>query len=226
MEEQKLSSFEIPTKIEITLYRYNYIDNLVISALKKGARLERKHENKFSVSKAEFRKSIKRSRPLLKEYEKFANIDPSFVSANEVNSIFFLRNLLESYTNLEELIVNVSTDKTYTRLIETEEKTIVGFMHRFIECKIDLTERLNRDELHLFNELFQKMGYLEETRLADRHFFYVESEDFVERLMALEEVDKEILSRYSIVYTFFFDFIEPKIEQDKANILIITDLDY
>lgn len=226
MEEQKLSSFDIPTKIEITLYRYNYIDNLVVSALQKGILLERENKDRFSVSKAEFRKSIKRSRPLLKELKKFSNIDPNFVSPSEVNSMFFIRNILNTYNNLNEIVINVSRDKEYTRLIETDDRTIVGFMHRYLECSIDLTEILSRDELHLFNELFEKMDYIKESKLEEKHYFYVDTADFIERLMALEEIDKEIIDRYSIVYTTFFDLIESKVEQDKANLLIITDLDY
>ena len=140
--------------------------------------------------------------------------------------MFFIRNILNTYNNLNEIVINVSRDKEYTRLIETDDRTIVGFMHRYLECSIDLTEILSRDELHLFNELFEKMDYIKESKLEEKHYFYVDTADFIERLMALEEIDKEIIDRYSIVYTTFFDLIESKVEQDKANLLIITDLDY
>ena len=158
--------------------------------------------------------------------EKFSSIDANTVSASEVNSMFFIRNILESYNNLDEIVIHICRDKEYTRLIETDERTIVGFMHRYLECKIDLTEILSRDELHLFNEVFEKMGYLSESKLFERHYFYVDTNDFIERLMALEEIDKEIVDRYAAVYTLFFEFIEAKVEQDKAKLLIITDLEY
>ena len=46
---------EIPTHISFTLYKNDYIDNLIISRVKKECRNESKKKNEFIVSLDDFR---------------------------------------------------------------------------------------------------------------------------------------------------------------------------
>lgn len=225
MAEEKVAIFDIPTKIEITLYRYNYLDNLIISAVKESANPKFSSRARIIVSKTEFGKILKRSRVISREIEKFSNVDPEYVTANNVNTIFFINNIMKMYTNLQEIIVNISTERTYSRLVETEDRSIIGFAHRFLECRIDLTQYLEKSEIKIFNEFFAKMGYLSESLLSDKHYFVVPADEFVDKMMAMEEISKDFTDMYANVYNFFFDIIENKVEQDKAKLLIVTDLD-
>jgi hypothetical protein len=224
MAEEKVVIHDIPTKIEITLYRYNYLDNLIISAVKGIVNLKQSSDSKLVISKEDLKKCLKRSRIITKEIEKFSNVDPEFVTPNSVNSVFFINNILTSYKNLQEITINISPERTYSRLVQTEERSIISFFHRFLECRIDLTEHLDKIEIKHFNEFFQKMGYLNESLLSDKHYFIVPADDFIEKMMAMEDISKDFTDMYSNVYNFFFDIIENKIEQDKAKLLIVTEL--
>ena len=52
---------EIPTHIAFTLYKNDYVDNLIISKVKKECRNESKNDNEFIVSLEGFQNAIKAS---------------------------------------------------------------------------------------------------------------------------------------------------------------------
>jgi len=61
---------EIPTHIAFTLYKHDYVDNLIISKVKKECKNESNNKNEFIVSLVEFQSAITKSTFLRAELRK------------------------------------------------------------------------------------------------------------------------------------------------------------
>ena len=87
----KQFELEIPTHIAFTLYKNDYVDNLIISKVKKECRNESNNDTEFIVSLDQFQSAIKTSAFLRAEMKKVIDQDhlpnPNF----KPNSIFFLQ---------------------------------------------------------------------------------------------------------------------------------------
>jgi hypothetical protein len=212
---------EIPTKIEITLYRYNHIDGMILACLRRDADLRygKKYETKFEVPAEEVKRILNKNERLRKELVRFKEM--KFVEPTDVNSIFFLNAMMTNYPNLDSFIVVVNKDKSFSRLIETEDRKIIAFNHRVLEGKIDVTQGRSIEEIRLFNEVLTKMGLLTNKR---KNFINIDAADLVEELVKFEENDEfAIDGKYAPVFSAFFSWIEEKVEEDNSALILVTD---
>ena len=146
---------EIPTHIAFTLYKNDYIDNLIISKVKKECKNESKKKNEFIVSLEGFQNAIKTSTFLRAELKKTIDQDllpnPNF----KPNSIFFLQSIINRLINLNKITFKISDEKIFSRLVKVDGgREIVSFHFNIIEGTFDLTQILSRDQLDTFNKRF------------------------------------------------------------------------
>lgn len=212
---------EIPTKVEITLYKYNYIDSLILTNLRKEAdlRFGKKYESKFEVQADDLRKALLKNGILKKQYNKFKEM--SFASPQEVNTVYFLNAMLSNYPMLDTFIIIVNTDKQYSRLVEADDRKIISFEHKVIEGKIDVTKGRSIEEIRLFNEVLVKLGILK----GKKNFVEITAGNLVNELVKFEENEDEegIDGKYAPVFNSFFSWIEEKLEEDNSSLVIVTD---
>ena len=101
---------EIPTHIAFTLYKHDYVDNLIISKVKKECKNESNNKNEFIVSLVEFQSAITKSTFLRAELKKTIDQDllpnPNF----KPNSIFFLQSIINRLPHLDKITFKISDD--------------------------------------------------------------------------------------------------------------------
>ena len=130
----KQFELEIPTHILFTLYKNDYIDNLIISRVKKECKNESENPSEFIVSLDQFERAIKTSAFLRAEVQKTIDNEvlpnPNF----KPNSIFFLQSIIARLSNLERITFKISTDKVFSRLVQLENgREIVSFHFNIVE---------------------------------------------------------------------------------------------
>ncbi|MCH9022900.1 MAG: hypothetical protein IID32_09050, partial [Planctomycetes bacterium] len=113
------------TNISFTLYRYDYIDSIIISRVLKECKnycIDRKGAYKISVQG--FKRAMETSPRLKKEIEK-AKLCVIPTPNLEVNSLFFLWHIMDALTNLQWLTFKISEEKEYSRIMEVHDKEVL-----------------------------------------------------------------------------------------------------
>jgi hypothetical protein len=120
-------SYELPYALDITLYKHNYYDNLIINNLKRNTRYEKLPDspNSFIVTAEDFRKML--SDKFKREVNNAQSLTEVTIKEG-VNSIYFLDKLFMNFNNLEFIKVNVSEKRDFTRLLTVgENRSVINF---------------------------------------------------------------------------------------------------
>ena len=213
----KQFELEIPTHIAFTLYTNDYIDNLIISKVKKECKNNSDNTSEFNVSLEQFEKAIQTSAFLRAELQKTMDQEllpnPNF----KPNSIFFLQSILARLSNLERITFKISNNKLFSRLVKLENgHEIVSFHFNIIEGIFDLTQILDREQLDTFNKKFIDIGILSNKYLDRASHFYIKAALLFDILAEMEE--SQIMDAFDIITS-----IDPKIEEDDPILLVKTD---
>tara|TARA_R110000851_G_scaffold81029_4_gene178045 strand:- start:1752 stop:2420 length:669 start_codon:yes stop_codon:yes gene_type:complete len=213
----KQFELEIPTHIAFTLYKNDYIDNLIISRVKKECRNKSENTSEFNVSLEQFERAIKTSAFLRAELQKTIDQEllpnPNF----KPNSIFFLQSIIARLSNLERITFKISNEKIFSRLVKLENgHEIVSFHFNIIEGIFDLTQILDRKQLDTFNKKFIDIGILSNKYLDRASHFYIKAALLFDILAEMEE--SQIMDAFDIITS-----IDPKIEEDDPILLVKTD---
>ena len=208
---------EIPTHIAFTLYKNDYIDNLIISRVKKECKNGSDKDSEFIVSLDQFEKAMRTSAFLRAQIQKTAEQDllpnPNF----KPNSIFFLQSIINRLSNLDVITFKISDEKMFSRLVKVEgNREILSFHFNIIEGTFDLTKILNREQLDTFNKRFMDVGVMENKYLQRVSYFYIKANTLFDILAEIAET--QMLDAFDIITS-----IDPKIEEDDPILLIKTD---
>ena len=208
---------EIPTHIAFTLYKNDYIDNLIISKVKKECRNESKKKNEFIVSLEGFQSAIHKSTFLRSELKKTLDQDllpnPNF----KPNSIFFLQSIISRLPNLSKITFKISDEKVFSRLVKVDGgREIVSFHFNIIEGTFDLTQILDREQLDTFNKRFMDVGIMKNKYLERISYFYIKATVLFDILSEMDEA--QVLDAFEIITS-----VDPKIEEDDPVLLVKTD---
>jgi len=208
---------EIPTHIAFTLYKNDYIDNLIISKVKKECRNESKKKNEFIVSLEEFQHAIQTSAFLRAELKKTLDQDllpnPNF----KPNSIFFLQSIINRLANLNKITFKISDEKIFSRLVKVDGgREIVSFHFNIIEGTFDLTQILDRVQLDTFNKRFMDVGIMKNKYLERTPYFYIKATVLFDILSEMDEA--QVFDAFDIITS-----VDPKIEEDDPILLVKTD---
>ena len=208
---------EIPTHIAFTLYKNDYVDNLIISKVKKECRNESKKKNEFIVSLEGFQNAINSSAFLRAELKKTISQDllpnPNF----KPNSIFFLQSIINRLPNLNKITFKISDEKIFSRLVKVDGgREIVSFHFNIIEGMFDLTQILDRVQLDTFNKRFMAVGIMKNKYLERIPYFYIKATVLFDILSEMDEA--QVFDAFDIITS-----VDPKIEEDDPILLVKTD---
>ena len=208
---------EIPTHISFTLFKNDYIDNLIISKVKKECRAEDFKDGKITLSSKKFRAAIENSAFLRAEIKK-AKTQQGAPNPNfKPNSIFFLESIIGRLVNLETITFKISNDKSYSRLIKVDGgREVLSFHFNIVEGTFDLTKILDREQLDAFNKRFMEVGILKNKYLERSSYFYIKAQVLFDVLAQMEEA--QVFEAFDLITS-----IDPKLEEDDPTLLVKTD---
>jgi hypothetical protein len=209
--------FGIPTHISFTLYKFDYIDSIIISrVLKECKNWNTTNENTYTIKVDSFKSAIIGSKRLRTEIQKTEIHGLSPMPGLKPNSISFLWSILERLPNLDWLTFDISYDKKFTRLIKIENKEVQSFYFRIDEGIFDLTRVYDRTSLDVINRKIIQFGVMPNKYLERLPYFYMKASVLFDVLGQLEM--DESLNTFELL-----DQIDPKLEEDDPILLVITD---
>ncbi len=207
----------IPTHISFTLYKFDYIDSIIISrVLKECKNWNTTSDNVYTVKVDSFRSALLGSNRLKAEIHRTEEHGLNPAPGLKPNSVSFLWSIMERLHNLDWLTFNISYDKKFTRLIRIENREVLSFYFRIDEGIFDLSRVFDRESLDIINRKIIKFGIMPNKYLERSPYFYMKSSMLFEILGQLEM--DEALNTFDVL-----DQIDPKLEEDDPILLVITD---
>lgn len=229
--EIKPLSYELPYALDITLYKHNYYDNKIITHLKSSTQYETIEgvDDSFIVTVSEFKGVL--DEHFNKELNAAHNLTENTLK-DGVNSIYFIDKIFSNFNNLEYIRINVSNKRSFTRVVELDQKrNVISFDYKIVTAVLNVTDYTENDsELIAINNLFKDIGLIKEDNFGKKNnYFTVSAQDLMTLINSkhglsfeLEDPD-ELESEHRDSIELIYDLIDSKHESDNPKIIVITD---
>jgi hypothetical protein len=205
----------MPTAIDVTLYKYNYIDNKLWAQIQNDLDFIELGNDSIMVSSSQLKVIL--DRYYQNSINRIKSVGSDFLH-KEINTVFFLYQLLMEMENLQYIKFTLSKDKKYSRIVENGGVKMIQFSFKLLTATFRLFDLYEDDELPLVNKILEELDILEHgvpyTRLNAKELY-----DTI--LFYLEEKDPEDIE--AGIVTDILDILEAKIEKEDPLILLITD---
>ena len=213
MQQFEFSS--MPTAIDVTLYKYNYIDNKLWAQIQNDIDFIELGNDSVMVSTSQLKFIL--DKYYQSSINKIKSVGSDFMH-KEINTVFFLFQILLEMENLQYIKFTLNKDKKYTRIIETDGVKMIQFSFKLLTATLRLYDLYDEYELQLVNRILEELKILEKeipyTRLNAKDLY-----DTI--LFYLEEKDPEDAEAGMV--TDILDILESKIEKEDPLLLLITD---
>lgn len=205
-----------PLILEIFLNSNNYKDRLLISDLKKKARLVKFgdfEENSFFVRVDEVDEILHTK--FLRDLKEFDTLSDTSLASN-VTSIYFIDSMIRDFKSLRYFKIYVSNSQNYTRKVENR----IVFDYRIMHSKIDLANKCIPEFRKQCEEIFSKLGIYRCETFFEKPYFEISAKDLFSKLIhyssSLDQDDEEQITIMEILTIF-----GPKLEKDNSILLVI-----
>ena len=202
----------LPTAIDITIYKYNYLDNKLWTQIQNECEF-------IDLGKESIMISVNEIGDILNKYyiddvNKIKSVG-SDLFHKEVTTIFFLYQMLIEMPNLKYIKINLNKNKAYSRLVTSDGANILKFDFKTLSATLKLYDVYPPEELGIVNKYLKKAGVLK------NHYVRIRANELATKIddyLADNPDDKDAGIMMDIV-----DIIEPKLEKDGALTLLNTD---
>lgn len=209
-----MNFFKIPTHIQYNLYEQDFLDCKLISILLN------KSNATFINSKSLIIKNIDLKQLLEDNFYSYIELYKSQTTEEQIqtmNSIVFLYTVVETFSNLKFISINVLNDLSFNRVTIDENGIEVPFYnYNILNATINLPEFFNLDELKILNSIFYKCNILD----YNNTFINIKSKSFYETV--LEYFEDETYFNEQQLSKFDSIFLQ-KLDDNDTQLLIITD---
>ena len=213
MQQFEFSS--MPTAIDVTLYKYNYIDNRLWAQIQNDIDFIELGNDSIMVSASQLKFIL--DTYYQNSINRLKSVGSDFIH-KEINTVFFLYQILIEMENLQYIKFTLSKDKKYSRIIENDGVKMIQFSFKLLTATLRLYDLYDEFELPLVNKILEELEILEDgihySRLGAKELY-----DSI--LFYLEEKDPE--DTEAGIVADILDILESKIEKEDPLLLLITD---
>ena len=213
MQQFEFSS--MPTAIDVTLYKYNYIDNKLWAQIQNDIDFIELGNDSIMVSSSQLKFIL--DTYYQNSINKIKSIGSDFMH-KEINTVFFLFQILIEMENLQYIKLTLNKDKKYSRIIEVDGVKMIQFSFKLLTATLRLYDLYEDNELPFVNQILEELEILEPgvpyTRLNAKELYN-------SILVYLEEKDPDDIE--AGIVTDILDILESKIEKEDPLLLLITD---
>jgi len=217
-EEDEITNVVDPLILEIYLYKSNYKDRLLISALKEKAYMIRMSEmieedDSFFVRVDDVNYILREN--FKKDIKQFDSTPEKSLS-NLVTSIYFIDSMIKSFSMLKYFKVKVSKSEVYTR----KSKDMIAFEFKVIHSRLHMPSFCTDEFLEKCQDIFRKIGFYKKDRFDKSPYFETTAVEFIDKLIQYtHSVDEE----EAIYVDNILSILGSKIEKDNPVLLIIVE---
>lgn len=208
----------LPTSIDITLYKYNYIDNKLWTQLKNQVDYIEVNNNSIIITKNQLHAILLNN--YSDEINKIKSVGSKFFH-NQVNTIYFTWMMMNEMKSLQYIKLTLNKDKSYTRILmnSNDEKTI-EFDFKLLSITIKLTEIFDENEIKIINDILYNLDIID----SQEPYIRLKAVELIEIIDSyLSTLDEDILSEEAEIITELLEIFTYKIERDNPLTLLVTD---
>ena len=210
-----------PTAVDVTLHRYNHMDNRLWTQIKNELDYVDINETSVVVSISQLRSLLDDNYISLINQIKSTGAESLH---KKVSSPYFLYMMCIDMPNLQLVKFNLSYDKKFTRLLENDGNKVLKFDFKVLAITIRLSEVFETEDLHLLNPVLESLKILEH----DVPYARLQAIDLIDTLDAWVENEMEYDLEEGApdavpLVTTLMDLIDMKTEGDNPIALIVTD---
>lgn len=212
---------KLPTAVDVTLQRYNHMDNRLWTQLKNQLDYVEIDDTSVVVSIEQLRTFLDINYVSL--VNKIKSTGAEFLH-KKVNSPYFLYMMCVDMENLQLVKFTLAYDKKFSRLIENDGNKVLKFDFKILTMTLKLSDVFEKEDLAIINPVLEKLKILEEgvpyarlkmIDLLDTLDAWINSE--IDRDLKEDEPDPIPL------ITTIMDMIDAKSESDDPLTLLVTD---
>lgn len=205
----------LPTSIDITLFKYNYIDNQLWNRIYNELDYIQADDDSIIVSTELLIELLdKYYSPML---VKIGTVSSDFLH-KEVNTIYFLIMILQQMENLLFIKFTRSYQKKFSRMIEVDGQKTLRFDFKILTITLRLADFFTGSELNILNKYLVK----EEIMKDGIPFMSYKLSEFLEKIdQLIEKIDEDLAA--GDLLAGILDIIEHRLESDNPNVLVVTD---
>lgn len=202
----------LPTAVDVTLYKYNYVDNKIWTQLNNQVDFIKVSEDSIIVSSSQMIYFLEEN--YKNEINKFNSVG-SEILHREIDTTFFLHQMCEEIENMQFIKITLNNKKDYTRLIEIEGSKILQFNFKILSATLRLTDVYDEEDLIRANRALAKLKLLN----SDTPYLRIKAKELGSIIDTnMDEKDEDMSVLLDIL-----DILEHKMERDNSLILLITD---
>lgn len=206
-----------PTTIDITVNRYNYIDNKLWTQIKNQIDYIEVDKNSVLLTVEQMISIIHTN--WSDEINKIKSVGSSFFSS-QVNTIYFIYFIIHEMDNLQYIKITKNFDKKYTRLLDDNGEKRIEFDFKVLSMTLKLSDFFSYEELKFINESFLEMGILEPSETYTR----LKAGELLDKIdNYLIRFENDLQSLKASYMNEIFEMLSFKIEKDDPLVLLITD---
>lgn len=208
----------LPTAVDITLYRYNYIDNKLWAQIQNDVDFIETSDDSIMISTAQLKHLLETYySPVLNKIKTVG----SEVFHKEINTVYFLYQMTLEMKNLQYIKFNLNFDKSYNRTITVDGSKILQFGFKVLTSTLRLSDLYDDEELEIVNDILQKLSILGPNEQYTR-IFAKDLADSIDLYLMANENDDDEIGEEGIIADIL-DILENKLEPENTLILLITD---
>lgn len=208
---------EVVTVIDATLYKYNYIDNKIITMVKNQLDYRVVNDGSLLISKDQLSALL----------EKNFKSDINRINATgfeqfhkEATTIYFLHKVVTDFVNLEYVKLTINKNKTYSRLSEIDGVKTLRFNFKVLAGTFKLYDIFqNKEDLESINKTLVSLGLMQKNVPYARH----QASHIFNALDSFARTNEDSGAKSVDAALDLMDCIEAKIQDDNPKILLITD---
>jgi len=216
-----MNNSSFPTAVDVTLHRYNHIDNRLWVHIKNQLDYVEVDDMSVVVSLGQLTTILEMHyMPMI---NRIKSTGVEFLH-KKVTSPYFMYMMCKDMPNLQFIKLTLSHDKKFTRLIESEGSKMLKFEFKILAMTINLPDLFDMEEIQVLNPIFEELNILEEGIPYNRMRIVEvldDIDDWIEREINLD-FDEGMIDPIPLL-TAFMDMVDPKVEGDNPLTLIVTD---
>lgn len=212
--------------VDIVLYKYNHTDNRVWTGIKNSVEYLKPDNFSVIITKQQLKDFL---------YSQFLNEINLFNSAGsevlhkEVNSIFFMINMLKEMEHLRWIKLSLNKNSSYSRVVtDPAGLQTIKFGYKILHMTLKTFDIFDEDEMVIFNKVLHSQKIIEEgipyrrlklNVLLDRLDEWLTKAD-KGTIRDLGDNELDVIDTISIMLDMMGD---PKITGDNPEVLLVTD---
>jgi len=200
--------------IDITLYKFNYYDNLIWTKCLNQLDFIRIDESSILITSTQLRALFEYN--FKREILKIRSISFELIH-KEANSIYFINELLNDFTNLKWIKLTHSKTRKFSRVIDIKDQKSLRFSFKILRTTLRLNTILSFDEIQLINPILKKYELIK-----DKPYNKISTSEVLKALDNCLNMD-DITNDQAELIAIIMDSINYKCELDNPEVILVTD---